>query len=34
VFLQLTNLSKEEQEAKMESLIDEFGLEHIRTNEC
>ena len=30
--LQLTNLSKEAQEAKMESLIDEFGLQHIRTN--
>jgi ABC-type lipopolysaccharide export system ATPase subunit len=30
--LQPTNLQKE-QEAKMESLIDEFGLEHIRTNE-
>jgi len=30
--LQLTNLSKEEQVAKMESLIDEFSLEHIRTN--
>lgn len=30
--LQLTNLSKTEQEAKMESLIDEFSLQHIRTN--
>ena len=30
--LQLTKLSKEKQVAKMESLIDEFGLEHIRTN--
>ncbi len=30
--LQLTNLSKEAQEAKMEELIAEFGLEHIRTN--
>ncbi|MEY2997439.1 MAG: export transporter ATP-binding protein [Bacteroidota bacterium] len=30
--LQLTKLSKTEQEAKMESLIDEFGLQHIRTN--
>lgn len=30
--LQLTTLSKAEQEAKMESLIDEFGLQHIRTN--
>lgn len=30
--LQLTKLSKVEQEAKMESLIDEFGLQHIRTN--
>lgn len=28
--LQLTNLSKEEQKAKMESLIEEFGLGHIR----
>ncbi len=30
--LQLTTLSKEEQEAKMEVLIAEFALEHIRTN--
>ena len=30
--LQLTKLSKKEQEEKMESLIDEFGLQHIRTN--
>ena len=30
--LQLTNLSKQEQEAKMESLIEEFSLGHIRTN--
>ncbi len=30
--LQLTKLSKKEQEAKMESLIDEFSLNHIRTN--
>lgn len=30
--LQLTNLSKAEQEAKMESLIEEFGLQHIRSN--
>lgn len=30
--LQLTNLSKAEQEVKMESLIEEFGLQHIRTN--
>ena len=30
--LQLTNLSKKEQVAKMESLIDEFSLEQIRTN--
>jgi lipopolysaccharide export system ATP-binding protein len=30
--LQLTNLTKAEQEAKMESLIDEFSLQHIRTN--
>jgi len=30
--LQLTTLSKAEQEAKLESLIDEFGLQHIRTN--
>jgi lipopolysaccharide export system ATP-binding protein len=29
---QLTKLSKEEQVAKMESLIAEFSLEHIRTN--
>ena len=30
--LQLTTLTKKEQEAKMESLIDEFSLQHIRTN--
>jgi len=30
--LQLTKLSKEDQVAKMESLIAEFGLEHIRKN--
>jgi len=30
--LQLTSLSKAEQEAKMESLLDEFSLQHIRTN--
>lgn len=30
--LQLTKLSKKEQEAKMESLIEEFSLGHIRTN--
>ena len=30
--LQLTKLSKEAQIAKMESLIEEFSLEHIRTN--
>ena len=30
--LQLTKYTKEEQIAKMESLIAEFGLEHIRTN--
>jgi lipopolysaccharide export system ATP-binding protein len=30
--LQLTNLTKQEQEAKMEALIDEFSLQHIRTN--
>lgn len=30
--LQLTKLSKAEQESKLESLIDEFGLNHIRTN--
>jgi len=30
--LQLTTLSRQEQEAKMESLIDEFALNHIRTN--
>ncbi len=30
--LQLTNLSKKEQEAKMEDLISEFGLGHIRTS--
>lgn len=30
--LQLTKLSKKEQEEKMESLIEEFSLQHIRTN--
>jgi len=30
--LQLTNLSKKEQNNKMESLLDEFGLTHIRKN--
>ncbi len=30
--LQLTKLSKKEQEAKLESLIEEFSLGHIRTN--
>ncbi len=30
--LQLTKLSKKEQEMKMESLIEEFGLSHIRKN--
>jgi lipopolysaccharide export system ATP-binding protein len=30
--LQLTKLSKKEQHMKMESLIEEFGLSHIRTN--
>ena len=30
--LQLTKLSKKEQRAKMESLIEEFGLGHIRKN--
>ena len=30
--LQMTNLSKPEQKEKMESLLEEFGLEHIRRN--
>tara|TARA_B100000963_G_scaffold231485_1_gene202040 strand:+ start:1773 stop:2513 length:741 start_codon:yes stop_codon:yes gene_type:complete len=30
--LQMTNLSKSEQKEKMESLLKEFGLEHIRKN--
>ena len=30
--LELTNLNKQEREEKMQSLIDEFGLNHIRTN--
>ncbi len=30
--LELTSLNKQEREEKMESLIDEFGLNHIRTN--
>jgi len=29
--LELTKLSKEEQKAKLESLLDEFGLQHIRS---
>ena len=28
----MTNLSKPEQKEKMESLLEEFGLEHIRKN--
>lgn len=30
--LEMTKLSKEEQAAKLENLLDEFGLQHIRTN--
>lgn len=30
--LQLTKMNKQQREEKMESLIDEFGLNHIRTN--
>lgn len=30
--LQMTKLSKKEQKAKLESLLDEFGLQHIRKN--
>ena len=30
--LEMTKLSKQEREAKLESLIDEFGLGHVRTN--
>ena len=30
--LQLTDLTKDQQEEKMESLLDEFSLQHIRTN--
>ena len=30
--LQMTNLGKHEQKEKMESLLEEFGLEHIRNN--
>lgn len=30
--LQMTSLSKEEQKKKLESLLDEFGLQHIRKN--
>jgi lipopolysaccharide export system ATP-binding protein len=30
--LQMTKLNKEEQKAKLESLLDEFSLQHIRTN--
>lgn len=30
--LELTDLNKQQREEKMESLIDEFGLNHIRTN--
>ena len=32
--LQMTNLSKPEQKDKMESLLKEFGLDHIRKNSC
>ena len=30
--LEMTKLSKQEQHEKLETLIDEFGLEHVRTN--
>lgn len=30
--LQMTKLSKKEQEAKLEQLLDEFGLQHVRKN--
>ena len=30
--LEMTKLSKEEQNVKLESLLDEFGLQHVRTN--
>lgn len=30
--LEMTKLSKKEQEAKVESLLDEFGLQHVRKN--
>lgn len=30
--LQMTKLSKKDQQLKLESLLDEFGLQHIRTN--
>jgi len=30
--LEMTKLSKSEQKAKLESLLDEFGLQHVRTN--
>jgi lipopolysaccharide export system ATP-binding protein len=30
--LEMTNLSKQEQKDKLESLIEEFGLAHVRTN--
>ena len=30
--LEMTNLSKKEQEKKLESLLDEFGLQHVRNN--
>ena len=30
--LEMTKLSKKEQEAKLESLLDEFGLQHVRKN--
>jgi lipopolysaccharide export system ATP-binding protein len=30
--LQMTNLSKKEQQIKVDSLIEEFGLEHVRKN--
>ncbi len=30
--LEMTSLSKKEQKEKMEGLLDEFGLQHVRTN--
>ncbi len=32
--LEMTKLNKEERKARLEQLLDEFGLQHVRTNRC